>query len=84
MIRARGMGDHRGTLRYEEDSARGSNYPLLRRLGPASRPGILAKTPRSLNLGTSENLHYPLPEALFAPLAVVAIDRSLRPKLLFR
>src|SRR5829696_10531268 len=28
--------------------------PLLH-LGPASRPSILAKTPRSLNLGTSEN-----------------------------
>jgi hypothetical protein len=48
------MGDRRETVRYEEDSARGSIYPLLR-LGPASRPGILAKTLRSLNLGTSEN-----------------------------
>jgi hypothetical protein len=48
-------GNLRGTVRYEEDSARGSIYPLLRRLGPASRPGILAKTLRSLNLGTSEN-----------------------------
>ena len=28
--------------------------PLLS-LGPASRPSILAKTPRGLNLGTSEN-----------------------------
>jgi hypothetical protein len=56
MIRARGNGGDRwATARYEEDSARGSIYPLLR-LGPASRPGILAKTPRSLNFGTSENL----------------------------
>jgi hypothetical protein len=50
------MGDRRGSVRYEEDSARGCIYPLLlRRLGPASRPGILAKKRRSLNLGTSEN-----------------------------
>jgi hypothetical protein len=48
------MGDRRETVRYEEASARGSIYPLLR-LGPASRPSILAKTPRSLNSGTSEN-----------------------------
>jgi hypothetical protein len=48
------MGDRRETMRYEEDSARGSIYPLLS-LGPASRPSILAKTPRSLNLGTSQN-----------------------------
>jgi len=54
MIRARENGGSSGTVRYEEDSARGSIYPLLG-LGPASRPGILAKTPRSLNLGTSEN-----------------------------
>jgi hypothetical protein len=48
------MGDRRETVRYEEASARGSIYPLLR-LGPASRPSILAKTPRGLNSGTSEN-----------------------------
>jgi hypothetical protein len=48
------MGDRRETVRDEEDSARGSIYPLLR-LGPASRPSILAKTPRGLNSGTSEN-----------------------------
>src|SRR5215212_3060507 len=47
-----GIGDRRGSVRYEEDSARGSLYPLLRP-GPASRPGILAKSPRSLNLGPS-------------------------------
>jgi hypothetical protein len=54
MVRVRRNGDLRGTLRDEVDSARGSIYPLLG-LGPASRPGILAKTLRSLNLGTSEN-----------------------------
>jgi hypothetical protein len=54
MIEVRGMGDRRETVRYEEESARGSIYPLLS-LGPASRPSILAKTPRGLNSGTSEN-----------------------------
>ena len=50
MIRARENGGSSGNrARYEEDSARGSIYPLLG-LGPASRSGILAKTPRSLNL----------------------------------
>jgi hypothetical protein len=48
------MGDRRETVRYEEASARGSIYPLLS-LGPASRPSILAKTPRGLNSGTSQN-----------------------------
>jgi hypothetical protein len=48
------MGNRRETVRYEEDSARGSIYPLLC-LGPASRRCILAKTPRGLNLGTSQN-----------------------------
>ena len=47
------MGDRRGTVRNEEDSARGSIYPL-QSLGPSSRPCILAKTPRGLNLGTSQ------------------------------
>jgi hypothetical protein len=55
MIGARGNGGSWGKARYEEDSARGSIYPLLR-LGPGSRPGILAKTPCSLNLETPENL----------------------------
>src|SRR5918998_71253 len=48
------MGDRRETVRYEEESARDSLYPLLS-LGPASRLSILAKTPRGLNLGTSQN-----------------------------
>src|SRR5215216_3023337 len=51
MIGVRGNGDRRETVRYEEDSARSSLYPLLS-LGPASRLSILAKTPRGLNLGT--------------------------------
>jgi hypothetical protein len=43
------MEDPRGAARYEEDSARGSIYPL-QSLGPSSRPCILAKTPSTLNL----------------------------------
>jgi len=58
------MGDRRETVRYEEASARGSIYPLLR-LGPASRPSILAKTPRGLNSGTSEN----------SPSSTTSLDR---------
>jgi hypothetical protein len=43
------MEDRRGATPYEEDSARGSIYPL-QSLGPSSRPCILAKTPSTLNL----------------------------------
>ena len=43
------MEDRRGAVRYEEDSARGSIYPL-QSLGPSSRRCILAKTPSTLNL----------------------------------
>ena len=43
------MADRRGALRYKEDSARGSIYPL-QGLGPSSGPCILAKTPSTLNL----------------------------------